>query len=62
MSTSLRFAGGFENSLSSVDIRFDGAHGAFHDEFDADGGGKMDDDIGIVDELREQLEVSMVSR
>ena len=51
------FAGGFEDALSAVDIGFDGAHGAFDDELDADSGGEMDDDVGIVDEFREQLQI-----
>jgi len=51
------FAGSFEDALGAVDIRFDRAHRAFHDELDADSGGKMDDDVGVVDELGEQLEV-----
>src|SRR5277367_1332339 len=51
------FAGGFENALRAVHIGFDGAHGAFDNKLDANSGGKVDDDIGIVDEFRNQLEV-----
>ena len=45
------FAGGFEDQLRAVDVGLDGADGAFDDEFDADSGSEMNDDIGIVDEL-----------
>src|SRR5580704_5147518 len=50
-------AGGFEDALSAVDIGFNGTHGAFHDELDADSGGKVDDDVGIVHEFCEELKV-----
>src|SRR3981189_2330268 len=43
------FAGGFEDELRAVDVGFDGADGTFDDELDADSGGEMDDDVGIVD-------------
>src|SRR5271156_6523357 len=51
------FAGGFENHLGAVDVRFDGADGAFDDELDAHGGGEMDDDVGVVHELGDQLAI-----
>ena len=51
------FAGGFEDHLRAVDVGFDGAHGTFDDELDADGGGEMDDDVGIVDEFRDELAI-----
>src|SRR5437588_6627074 len=50
-------ASGFENQLRAVDVRFNGPDRAFHNELDAHGSGQMNDHIGIVDELREQLPV-----
>jgi hypothetical protein len=34
-----------------VDVRLDRAHRALDDEGDADGGGEVVDDVGLVDEL-----------
>src|SRR5208337_3039200 len=53
----LFLAGGFENELRAVDIGFDGAHRAFHDEFHAHGGSEVNDDVGIIDKLGEELAV-----
>src|SRR5713226_8360070 len=53
----LFLAGGFEDQLRAVYVGLDGLDGAFDDEFDADGGGKMDDDIGIINEFGEQLAI-----
>src|SRR5712692_1461139 len=53
----LFFAGGFEDQLRAVDIGFDGFDGTFDDEFDANGGGQMDDHIGIIYEFSEQLTI-----
>ena len=43
--------------MRAVDIGLDSLDRAFDDEFDADSGGQMDDHIGIVDELSEQLAI-----
>ena len=43
--------------MRAVDVGLDGADGAFDDEFDADSGSEMNDDIGIVDELGKQLTI-----
>src|SRR5713226_1507155 len=53
----LFFAGGFEDELGAVYVGLDGLDGAFDDELDADGGGEVDDDIGVIDELGEQLAI-----
>ena len=53
----LFFAGSFEDHLRAVYIGLDGLDRAFDDEFDTDGGGQMDDDIGIVNEFGEQLAI-----
>jgi len=50
-------AGGFEDQLSAVYIGLDGLYGAFDDELNSDSGGQMDDHIGIIDELGEQLAI-----
>ena len=49
----LFLARGFKDQLRAVYIGFDGFDGAFDDEFNADGGGQMDNDIGVVNEFRE---------
>ena len=51
------FAGCFEDALCAVDVGFDSADGAFDDELDTDGSSEVDDDVGVVNELREQLKV-----
>ena len=53
----LFLASSFEDELRAVDVGLDGLDGAFDDELDADGGGEMDDHIGIVNELGEQLAI-----
>src|SRR6266849_1159441 len=53
----LFFAGGFEDQLGAIYVGLDGLDGTFDDELDADGGGEMDDDIGIVDEFGKQLAI-----
>src|SRR6267378_1664585 len=53
----LFLAGRFEYQLRAVNIGFDGLDGTFDNEFDADGGSKVHDDIGIVDELGNQLTI-----
>ena len=49
----LFLAGSFEDQLRAVYIGLDGLDGAFDDEFDADGGGKMDDRIGVINKFGE---------
>ena len=49
--------GGFEDHLRAVDVGLDGADGALDDELDADGGGEMDDDVGVVDEFGDELAI-----
>jgi hypothetical protein len=46
------FCRGFQDVLRAVDVGLNRADGAFNDQTNADGGGEMDDDVGIVDELR----------
>ncbi len=53
----LFLVGGFEDQLGAIYIGLDGLDGAFHDEFDADGGGQMNDHVGIIDEFGEQLAI-----
>ncbi len=47
----------FEDQLSPIDVGLDGLDGTFDDEFYAYSGGQMDDHIGIIDELGEQLAI-----
>src|SRR5882724_5560045 len=49
--------GGFENVLRAVHVGFDGAHGAFDDQANANGGGEMDDNVSAVDEFGDELAV-----
>ena len=41
-----------ENELRPLDVGFDRLHRTLDDEPDPDGGGEMEDDVGVVDELR----------
>ena len=50
-------AGSFEDELRGVDIGFDGTDRTFHDEFHADSSREVNDDIRIIDKLREELAV-----
>ena len=43
--------------LRAVDIGFDGADGALDNQANADGGGEMNNNVGIVDELRDKLPI-----
>ncbi len=43
--------------MGAVYVGLDGLDGTFDDEFDANGGGQMDDHIGIIDEFGEQLAI-----
>src|SRR4029077_15358674 len=47
----------FQDHLRAVDVGLDGAHGAFDDELNADSGGEMDDDVGIVNKLGDELAI-----
>ncbi len=51
------FAGGFEDHLRAVHVCLDGANGALDDELDAHSGGEVDDNVGVVHELGEQLTI-----
>src|SRR6202007_887064 len=51
------FGGRFEDHLRAVDVGLDGTHGTFDDQLDADGGGKMDDCVGIVHEFSDELAI-----
>src|ERR1700736_6328657 len=50
-------ASSFQNHLRAIDVGFDSANGTLHDELNADGGGQVNDDVGIVDQLGDQLTV-----
>jgi hypothetical protein len=43
--------------LGAVHVGLNGLDGTFDDEFDANGGGQMDDHIGIIDEFGKQLAI-----
>jgi hypothetical protein len=43
--------------LRAVYVGLDGLDGAFDDELDANGGGEVDDDIGIIGKFGEQLAI-----
>ena len=47
--------GGFEDGFAAHDVGFDGADGVFDDEAHADGGGEVDDDLGLAGEAVEDL-------
>jgi len=40
-----------QHDLGAVDVGLDRPHGAVDDELDADSGGQVHDDVGLVDEL-----------
>jgi hypothetical protein len=50
-------AGGFQDHLCAVDVGLDGLDRAFDDELDANRGGEVHNDIGVVYELGEQLAI-----
>src|SRR5579859_565555 len=53
----LLFGGRFQNHLRPVDVRFNRPDGALHNQLHADRGGQVNDNIGVIHQLRQHLPV-----